>query len=216
MTITDDDSEYIAFVKACLREQFLMTNLGPLCYLLRIDVLSIFNGFYISQENHIQYILDRAVLGDERTIETPMKLNVHPRASDGDPFSDPTRYHHLVGGLVYLVVTRPDMAYHIHIMSQFVSPPTSVHYSYLLRVLRYLHGTIFRRFFFLCSISLHLNTYADATWASDPSNCRSLSTNCVFLGGSLVVWKTKKQSVISHSSVEVELRAMALLTAEVT
>jgi hypothetical protein len=48
MIITDDDSEYIAFVKACLHEQFLMTNLGPLCYLLRIDVLSIFNGFYIS------------------------------------------------------------------------------------------------------------------------------------------------------------------------
>ena len=121
-----------------------------------------------------------------------MELNVHLRASDGEPLSDPTRYRHLVGSLVYLAVTRPDISYPVHILSQFVSAPTSVHYSHLLRVLRYLRGTISHRLFFPRSSSLQLQAYSDATWASDPSDRHSLSAYCVFLGGFLIAWKTKK------------------------
>jgi hypothetical protein len=70
--------------------------------------------------------------------------------------------------------------------------------------------------FFPRSSSLQLQAYCDATWASDPSYRHSLSAYCVFLGGSLVAWKTKKQVAVSRSSVEAELCAMALMIAEVT
>jgi hypothetical protein len=70
--------------------------------------------------------------------------------------------------------------------------------------------------FFPRSSSLQLHAYCDATWVSDPSDCRSLSVYCVFLGGSLIAWKTKKQVAISYLSVEPELHAMSLVTAEVT
>ena len=120
MIITGDDSEYIAFVKARLRDQFLMTDLGPLRYFLGIEISSTSDGFYISQEKYIQDLLARAALGDERTVVTPMELNVQLRASDGDPLPNPTRYRHLVGSLVYLAVTRPDISYPVHILSQFV------------------------------------------------------------------------------------------------
>ena len=90
MIITGDDSEYIAFVKARLHEQFLMTDLGPLRYFLGIEVSSTSDGFYISQEKYIQDLLARAALGDERTVETPMELNVQHRASDGPPFRSDT------------------------------------------------------------------------------------------------------------------------------
>jgi hypothetical protein len=98
-------------------------------------------------------------------------------------------------------------------VSRFVSAPTSVHYSHRLRVLRYLRGTLTRRLFFPRSGSLQLQAYSDATWASDPSDRRSLFAYCVFLGGSLIAWKTKKQTAVSRSSTEAELRTMA---AEVT
>jgi hypothetical protein len=127
LIITDDDSKYIAFAKAHLCEQFLMTDLGPLCYFLGIEVSSTSHGFYISQEKYIQDLLARATLDDKRTIETPMELNVQLCASDGNPLSDPTRYRHLVGSLVYLAVTRLDISYLVHILSQFVSTPTLVH-----------------------------------------------------------------------------------------
>jgi hypothetical protein len=145
-----------------------------------------------------------------------MELNVQLHASDGDPLSDLTRYHNLVGSLVYLAVTRSDISYPVHILSQFVSAPTSIHYSHILRVLRYLRGTITRHLFFPHSGSLQLQAYSDAIWASDPSDRRSLSAYCVFLGGSLIARKTKKQTAVSRSSTEAELRAMASLTAEVT
>jgi hypothetical protein len=102
-------------------------------------------------------------------------------------------------------------------MSQFVSAPTQIHYSHLLRVLRYIRGTNSRRLFFPHSSSLQqLQTYCDATWASDPSDRRSLSVYCVFLGGSLIGSRTKKQVSVSHSSAEAELCAMALVTVGVT
>jgi hypothetical protein len=83
-----------------------------------------------------------------------MKLNVHLRASDGDPLSNPMCYCHLFEVLGYLAVTRPNITYHVHILSQFVSAPTSVYYSHLLRVLQYLRSTISHRLFFACSSSL--------------------------------------------------------------
>ena len=175
MIITGDDPQFIAFVKACLSEQFLMSDLGPLCYFLGIEVSSTPQGFYLSQEKYIQNLLDRASLTDHRTVETPMELNVHLCATDGEPLADPTRYHHLVGSLVYLGVTRPDISYAVHILSQFVSAPTQIHYSHLLRILYYLRGTISCHLFFSRSSSLRLHAYSDTTWTSDNSDRQSLS-----------------------------------------
>jgi hypothetical protein len=193
-----------------------MSDLGPLYYFLGIEVSSTPQGFYLSQKKYIQDLLGRASLTDHRTVETLMKLNVHLRAIDGEPLADPTRYRHFVGILIYLGVTCPDISYSVHILSQFISAPTQIHYIHLLRVLRYLRGTISHRLFFPCSSSLQLHAYSDATWASDSSDRRSLFAYCVFLGGSLIAWNTKKQVAVSRSSAEAELRAMALVTAEVT
>ncbi|GJM84375.1 hypothetical protein PR202_ga00037 [Eleusine coracana subsp. coracana] len=145
-----------------------------------------------------------------------MELNVHLCASDGELLPDPTRYRHIVGSLVYLGVTHSNISHAVHIQSQFVSAPIQLHYTHLLRVPRYLRGTISRRVFFPHSSSLQLQAYCDTTWASDSSNRRSLSAFCVFLSASLIAWKTKKQTIVSRSSADAELRAMALVTTEVT
>jgi hypothetical protein len=215
MIITGNDSEYIAFVKARLSEQFLMSDLGPLRYFLGIEVSSTSDGIYLSQEKYIQDLFAHSSLTHQRTVETPIELNLHLRATDGKPLIDPTWYRHIVVSLVYSAVTRPDISYAVHILSQFVSAPTHIHYSHLLRVLCYFRGTITCRLFFPRSSSFQLQAYSNATWASD-SNRRSLSTYCIFLGGSLIAWKTKKQTTVSCSSTEAELRAMALAMVEVT
>jgi hypothetical protein len=111
MIITGDDPEYIAFVKARLSDQFLMSDLGPLRYFLGIEISSTPKGFFLSQEKYIQDLLDRASLTDHRTAETPLELNVHLTPTDGEPFEGPTRYRHIIGSLVYLSVTRPDISY---------------------------------------------------------------------------------------------------------
>jgi hypothetical protein len=95
-----------------------------------------------------------------------------------------------------------------------MSTPTSVHYSHLLHVPGYLCGTIDRHLFFSSSSSLQLHAYSDATWGSDPTD--SLYAYYVFLGSTLITSKTKKHTVVSRSSGEAELCALAYVTTEVT
>jgi hypothetical protein len=154
MLITGDDYEYIAFVKALLSEQFHMSDLVPLSYFLGIEVTSTPNGYYLSQRKYIHDLLDHAGLTNHHSVDTPMEPHTCLHATDDVPLEDPTRYRHLVSSLVYLGITRPDISYVVHILSQFMSTPTSVHYSYLLRVLRYLCGTIDRHLFFSSSSSI--------------------------------------------------------------
>ena len=144
-----------------------------------------------------------------------MELQLQLRSTDGIPLKDPSRYRHLVGSLVYLTVTRPDISHAVHILSQFVCAPTSVHYSHLLRVFRYLKGTTCRRLFYARNNQLQLHAYSHSTWASDPNDRCSVTGYCLFLGTSLIAWKSKKQTAVARSSAEVELRALATTTSEI-
>jgi hypothetical protein len=122
MIITSDDPEYITFVKDYLSDQFLMPDLSPLRYFLGIEI-STSEGLFLTQERYIQDLLDQASLTDHKIAETPMELNVHLTPTDGEHLEDPTRYRHIVGSLVYLGVTRPDISYSVHILSHFFLLP---------------------------------------------------------------------------------------------
>jgi hypothetical protein len=160
-------------------------------------------------------LLARSGLSDNRTAATPMDIHLQLCLDDGSPLKDPSRYRHIVGSLVYLTITRPDIAHVVHILSQFVSASTSVHYGHLLRVLRYLRGTTSRGLFYACDSPLRLHAYSDATWTSDRIDRQSITGYCIFLGSSPIAWKSKKQGVVSRSSAEAELCAIATTTAEI-
>ena len=113
-----------------------MTDLGTLRYFLGIEFSTTSTGYQLSQQRYISDSLTRTTLSDTRTATTPMELHLQLRPDQGSLLLDPTRYHHLVGSLIYLTITRPDIAFAVYVLSQFVSAPTSVHYAYLLRVLR--------------------------------------------------------------------------------
>ena len=117
MIITGDDSQFIAFVKQRLNETSLMSDLGPLRYFLGLEVTSTSDGISLSQENYTQDLLSHAALTDHHTVDTPMELNVHLRPTNGAPLANHTRYPQLVGSLVYLGITRPDISHSVHILS---------------------------------------------------------------------------------------------------
>ncbi|XP_058185841.1 uncharacterized mitochondrial protein AtMg00810-like [Rhododendron vialii] len=192
-----------------------MKDLGPLRYFLGIEVASSPQGYLLGQSKYIIDILHRACLMDTKTIDTPLELHAKFSASDAVPLGDPTEYRELVGCLVYLTVTQLDISYAVHIVSQFVSAPRTTHWAALLRILRYLRGTLHQCLLISSTSSLTLHAYADVDWAGDVNDRKSTSGLCVFLGDSLISWKSKKQSVVARSNAEAEYRAMAHATSEI-
>ncbi|RVW93185.1 Retrovirus-related Pol polyprotein from transposon RE1 [Vitis vinifera] len=125
-----------------------------------------------------------------------------------------TQAKRLVGSLVYLTVTRPDISYVVHQVSQYLSAPRSTHYAAVLRILRYLKGTLFHGLFYSAQSPLVLRAFSDADWAGDPTDRRSTTGYCFLLGSSLISWRSKKQTFVARSSTEAEYRALADTTSE--
>uniref|UniRef100_A0A2N9IBP6 Reverse transcriptase Ty1/copia-type domain-containing protein n=1 Tax=Fagus sylvatica TaxID=28930 RepID=A0A2N9IBP6_FAGSY len=214
MIITGDDHSGISDFKLFLHQQFEMKDLGHLSYFLGLEVSSDSTGYYLSQAKYASDLLSRTGLTDTKVVSTPLEMNARLTPLDGTPLSDATLYRQLVGSLVYLTVTRPDIAHAVHLVSQFLSAPHSTHYAAVLHILRYIKGTMFHGLHFSAHSTLDLCAYSDADWAGDPTDRRSTTGFCFFLGDSLISWRSKKQHIVSRSSTEAEYRALADTTSE--
>ncbi|XP_019051688.1 PREDICTED: uncharacterized protein LOC109114072 [Nelumbo nucifera] len=172
------------------------------------------SGIFCGQAKYTTDFVSRVGLTDTKTVNTPVEPNAHFSTTDGTPLSDCTLYRQLVGSLIYLTVTHPDIAYVVHIVSQFMSAPRTTHYATMLRIIRYVKGTLFHRLHYSSYFSLHLIAYSDVDWAGDPTDRRSTTGYCFFLGDSLISWCSNKQTVVSRSSTEAEYRVLADTTSE--
>ncbi|XP_059277597.1 uncharacterized mitochondrial protein AtMg00810-like [Lycium ferocissimum] len=182
---------------------------------LRTSPTDLPTGIMLTQQKYASNLVATAGLTDDKVVYTPMEINTKYKEADGEPFSDPTLYRQLVGSLVYLTMTRPDISYAVQVLSQFVANPYRVHYTALLCVIRYVRGSMSRGVLFRSDSPLCLEGYIDANWASCPDSRRSITGWCMFLGTSLISWKCKKQSCTSKSSTETEYRAMSATSLEI-
>ena len=206
--ITGDDMQGIQDLKHFLGRQFKMKELGPLNYFLGLEVSSFADDYYLTQAKSTFDLISRASITDSKIVDTPIEYNRRLNSYDGESLSDATLYRQLVGSLIYPTVTRPDISYVVHVVSQFMTAHRSSHYVVVLRILRYLKDTIFDGLHFFSHSSLTLQAYSDADWAGDPIDRRSTIGYCFLLGDSLISWRSKKQTVVARSSTEVEYRAL--------
>ncbi|GKC18417.1 ribonuclease H-like domain-containing protein [Tanacetum coccineum] len=126
-----------------------------------------------------------------------------------------TRYQKLVGKLIYLTMTRPDISYAVHCLSQVVHSPMKSHLRLAFRVLRYLKNAPGCGITFKENGDNNLRVFVDSDWAKCKITRRSIIGYSVFLRNNLVSWKSRKQYVVSRSSTEAEFRAMCNVYCEV-
>lgn len=186
MIITSNDHKGIQRLKQFLHTQFDMKDLGILRYFLGIEVAYSSKGLLLTQQKYIHAVLSCAALTNPKVVPTPLEANAKLSITDGTLLNDPTRYRQVIGSLVYLTITHPDITFAVHVVSQFVAAPTTVHWAAVLRILRYLHHTITQGVVLSSSNSLSLTGYFDSDWVGDINDHRSTTGFCVFLGTSLI------------------------------
>ncbi|XP_057972621.1 uncharacterized mitochondrial protein AtMg00240-like [Malania oleifera] len=173
------------------------------------------NGISCCQRKYALDILqDTGILG-AKLVALPMESNLKLTATDSDLYEDPLAYRWMVRRLLYLTIIRPDLAYSVQVLSQFLAKPFVTHYQAAIRVLRYINATPEQGIFFSSSSELQLKAFSDSDWAGCVDTRRSVTGFAIFLGNSLISRKSKKQATISRSSVEAKYKALASTTCEI-
>lgn len=134
----------------------------------------------------------------------------------GTPLAGAHQYQRLIGKLIYITVTHPDITFPVHLLSQYMHQPTNAHMQAAKKLLLYLVGNPAQGILLTSSSHVTIHAYSDSDWANCPVTRRSTSGFCLLLGNSLVSWKTKKQNVVARSTAEAEYRSMALTACEIT
>ena len=145
---------------------------------------------------------------DCKPAETPIEVNHELSIHEYQVPTDKDKYQRLVERLIYLSHTRPDIAYAVSVVSQFMHCPSKEHMDAVYRVLRYLKSSPGKGLFFGRNNDYKISGYTDADWAGDQTDRKSTSGYFMFVGKNLVTWRSKKQKVVARSSAEAEFRGM--------
>lgn len=215
IVLTGDCEMEILRLKQHLDQIFSIKDLGALNYFLGIEVSSQDDGFVLTQAKFTRELLRESGIIDFKPVLTPLPAQLKLSATEGPLFQDPTLYRSLVGKLNFLTHTRPDLAFAVQALSQFMHAPRLPHFNALVHTLSYVHSTTGQGIIIKGSNQLTLQAFSDSDWASCPDSRRSVTGYLLMLGSSPISWKSKKQSTISRSSSEAEYRAMAAASAEV-
>jgi hypothetical protein len=162
IVLTGSHPHLISMVKDLLHNHFKIKDLGRLKYFLGIEVAKSKKGLFLSQRQYALDIISDCGLTATKPADFPMEQNLKLSPSDGTILSDPTPYRRLVGRLIYLTVTRPDIAYPVNILSQFMHTPREPHMAAATHLIRYLKSTPGQGLFFASDSNLSLQGYCDS------------------------------------------------------
>lgn len=214
--LTGNNTDFIVHVKQVLHTTFTIKDLGLIKYYLGLEITRNTRGMFLHQHKFIYDLLLEAGLDNAKPLNLPVDVNKKLSATDGQPIDDASLYRKLVGKLLYLTVSRPDIASIVNHLSQFLHCPGVPHLIAVQRVLRYLKGTPYHGLFFPSDSHLVLHSYCDSHWGACADTSHSISGMCHLLGSSLVTWQSRKQKVVSRSTAEAELRSIADTTCEIS
>ena len=216
MVITGSAVDAITELKGYLSHQFHMKDLGELSYFLGLEVSKTEEGIFLCQKKYVGDLLKETRIENCKPLKVPLTPNLKLLGDTGHPLEDPNRFRRLVGKLIYLSITRPDISFAVQFLSKFMSAPTDAHMKEVYHLLRYLKATSEHGILLAKNSDFHIRAYCDSDWGSCPNSRKSVTGFAIMLGNSLISWKSKKQGVVARSTAEGEYRAMATTCCELT
>jgi hypothetical protein len=204
----------IAACKQDLAKEFEMKDLGLMHYFLGLEIWQQEGETFLGQGKYTIEILKRFGMEDCKSMTTPMITNLKKLNSSESDKVNPTIYRQLIGCLMYLKNTRPDICFVVNTLSQHMVDPREVHWVAAKHILRYLKGTIEFGLQYLQGDQINLVGYSDSDWAGSTADRKSTSGCCFSLGSGVISWYSRKKKSVALSSAEAEYMAASQASCE--
>ncbi|KAJ9541629.1 hypothetical protein OSB04_028135 [Centaurea solstitialis] len=198
-----------------MKFEYKMSMMGELTFFLGLQIKQSEKGIFINQGKYVHEMLKKFDL----TSCTPMKTPMAPplsldKDSKGKPV-DVTLYRGMIGSLLYLTASRPDIMYSTCLCARYQAEPKESHLTAVKRIFRYLKGTPNMGLWYSKDSGFDLTAYSDSDFAGCKIDRKSTTGGCHLLGGKLVSWTSKKQNSVSTSTAEAEYVAAGICCAQV-
>ncbi|GKD11587.1 putative ribonuclease H-like domain-containing protein, partial [Tanacetum coccineum] len=187
-----------------IHKRFQMSYMGELTFFLGLHVTQKDDGIFISQDKYVDEILKKFGFTTVKTVSTPMETS-KPLLKDAEAEDvDVHLYRSMIGSLMYLTTSRPDIMFVVCACARFQVTPKVLHLHVVKRIFRYLKGQPKLGLWYPKDSPFDLEAYTDSDYAGASLDRKSTTGGCQFLGRRLISWQFKKQTIVANSTTEAE------------
>jgi hypothetical protein len=205
LIITINNNDLILILKKQLANSFDMTDLDTLYYFLGLQVLPLCDVFFISQSKYVMDLLTHFKMADCKLCATPFQYVVKLTKTCQTPSVDATLYRQLVGNIIYLTHSRPDISFIFNVVLDSCRIPEKIHWKVFKQIVHYLKGTTHFGIKYCHSLD-SLVSFTNSDWVDEGDDWKSTSGYVFCYSTGPLVWSCKKHKIISLSTIKEEYR----------
>ncbi|XP_071717980.1 uncharacterized mitochondrial protein AtMg00810-like [Rutidosis leptorrhynchoides] len=203
------DQKMVAEFLDVMQKRFKISSLGAINFFLGLQVDQTEKGIFLHQSKYVADILSRFKMEDERIAKNPLSVNHGITPENTGPKVNPTLYRAIIGSLMYLTASRPDIMFATYLCARYQAQPNVNHMLAAKKIMRYLKGTPSLGLWYPRKDGFNLMAFSDSDYGGCKRDFKSTSGGCQFLGSRLISWQYKKQTSVAQSTCEAKYIAAA-------
>jgi uncharacterized membrane protein YciS (DUF1049 family) len=204
-----NNASLVNWFASTMQSEFEMSMIGELSFFLGLQITQRSEGIFLSQEKYLREMLKRFQMEDSKPMGTPMVTGCKLSKDDVSPDVDQSSYRSMIGNLLYITTSRPDIMHAVGMVGRYQVAPKQSKLLVVKRIFKYLKGTMDYVLWYPRNQNFQLSVYSDVDWANCVDERKNTSGGAFFLGDSLVSWLSNKKGSIFLSTTEVEYIAPA-------
>ncbi|KAI3493174.1 hypothetical protein L1887_42164 [Cichorium endivia] len=198
-----------------MKSKFQMSMMGKINFFLGLQIKQSKEGIFINQQKYTKSLLERFGMTNCSKAKVPLPAGTRLNPSLDKPKTDVHQYRSMIGSLLYLTASRPDIMFAVCNCARYQADPREPHLAAVKTIFRYLHGTTAYGLWYPANSGFYIQAYSDSDLGGYSIDRKSTSGGCQFLDGKLISWQSKKQTCVSISTAEAEYVAAAACTSQI-